>query len=325
MTWIAKNHKYTSNTHYYLGFSSIYCSKNIATPKPLSYTIQINSHHTRCKLYCIMLKSEKFYLIIKQRRDSLKSAQRHATKFGVSLQDMLLLLLNRLTFDGMRTVKILELENLLSKEYHTNIEDIIIPLLTSSQKVRISGDAIIFCSMEGEEEEEVTPDDSIILLNHPSLYGGELYGLIWSGGHILHHHHPFEITHFTNRFIQRRQNTVGKRRLVIQRCIFGIFDTLAGFLADLQASNTFGGNASAARNAGQKHEYLTKIKKSDTNPQYSDWHEIESKCSTTLTTSKTTTAITCGGDKSFFLKHHKFGINPCLSIHAEKIFLQFII
>ena len=66
-----------------------------------------------------------------------------------------------------------------------------------------------------------------------SLEHGEFYGycltLSFSG---------ISRTCIANRFMQRRQSTVGTGKPTIQHCILGISDTLAEFLAHLLTSNT---------------------------------------------------------------------------------------
>ena len=81
------------------------------------------------------------------------------------------------------------------------------------------------------------------------------------------------IKNFTNRFM-RYSRTVGRGRLAIRYCV--LLSKLAGFFIHLRTSKTFSGNVNAEKIARQKHEYLTKIKKSERNLLYSDQREMES-------------------------------------------------
>ena len=76
------------------------------------------------------------------------------------------------------------------------------------------------------------------------------------------------ITHFINRLIQCRQNTVVSPTGSIQHCIFS---KLAGFLEYLRAIiSCSNGTTYAKKNVRNNHEYLTRIKKSGKNLQYSN-------------------------------------------------------
>ena len=80
-----------------------------------------------------------------------------------------------------------------------------------------------------------------------------------------------KITHFTNRLMQCRQNTVVSLMGSIQHCIFCTVCTLAGFFTNLQAIiSCSNGTTYAKRDVRNNHEYLTRIKKSGKNLQYSN-------------------------------------------------------
>lgn len=145
MTWIVKNYKNNSETHYYVGFSSICRSGDIITPKALSYSIEISNDVPYCKCCQTILKSKKIHQKIVQRENNLELVQKKIGKFGVTLQGMVL---NNISSHDSRAAKISELKKLFN-EYFPQIylEDILILLLIFG-KIKISEDTITLCFVE---------------------------------------------------------------------------------------------------------------------------------------------------------------------------------
>lgn len=145
MTWITATLKEKSDTHYYLGLSSL--CKEASIDSESSYTVRIKYETSYCIKCKNMLKSKKIHHTIQQRYEKLSHAQKQEkTGNRPRLEKQLLNVIHH--SDTILPVKILELKETF-QHFHPeiNLEDIILPLVTS-RKVTVSGDLISPCFVE---------------------------------------------------------------------------------------------------------------------------------------------------------------------------------
>jgi len=139
MTRITATLKGTSNTHYYLGLSSL--CKNTRIESESSYMVRIQCDVSYCMTCQKMLKSKKIHHTIQQRYHNLNHTQdKERTENRPQLEEQLLNILHHM--DTILPAKLSQLKETFSHFYPAiNIEDIILPLVTS-RKVTVSGDLI---------------------------------------------------------------------------------------------------------------------------------------------------------------------------------------
>jgi len=139
MTWIAATLKGISNTHYYLGLTSL--CKNVRIESESSYTIRIKCDVSYCMTCQNMLKSKKIHHTIQKRYEKLSHVQ-DREKIGNRplLEKQLLNIIHH--NDTIIPARISEIKETF-QHFHPeiNLEDIILPLVTS-RKVTVSGDFI---------------------------------------------------------------------------------------------------------------------------------------------------------------------------------------
>jgi len=139
MTWITATLNGRSNTHYYLGLSSL--CKETSIDSESSHTVRIKYDVSYCVTCQSMLKSKKIHHTIQQRYEKLSHAQKQEkTGNRPRLEKQLLNIIHH--SDTILPVKISELKETFDYFHpEINIEDIILPLVTS-RKVIVSGDLI---------------------------------------------------------------------------------------------------------------------------------------------------------------------------------------
>lgn len=145
MTWITATLKEKSDTHYYLGLSSL--CKETSIDSESSYTVRIKYETSYCIKCKNMLKSKKIHDTIQQRYEKLSHAQKQEkTGNRPRLEKQLLNIIHH--NDTVLPVKISEIKETFNNFYpEIDIEDIILPLVTS-KKVIVSGDLISPCFLE---------------------------------------------------------------------------------------------------------------------------------------------------------------------------------
>ena len=132
------------------------------------------------------------------------------------------------------------------------------------------------------------------------------------------------LTNFTNRFMCRRQNTVGLDIRPLQRHILSICDTLVEFLAHLRTRDIQGlninrvGRVSRCNNESQLSSQNARILRGVFGLSKNSKMK-QASCEVSSTTFKNTiTSIMCGDGKLFFnTDSESRNYHP---IHAEKIF-----
>ena len=164
--------------------------------------------------------------------------------------------------------------------------------------------------------------NNTISLNCSSSCNGQL---VCGGGSRLHAFFS-NLRNFANRFVCRRQNTVGLDSQPLQRHILGIYDTLVEFLAHLRTRDTQNQNIKAIRRISrynnESHDLPSQKARTIKRGVFGFprnvmmWRVL---CELTSTTFKNTiTSIRCGDGKLFFSTDSES--RNYRSIHAEKIF-----
>jgi len=145
MTWIAATLKGITNTHYYLGLSSL--CKNTRIGSESSYMVRIKCDVSYCMTCQNMLKSKNIHHTIQQRYEKLSHVQgREKTGNRPRLEEQLLNIIHH--NDTIIPARISQLRETFNEFYPAiDIEDIILPLVTS-RKVTVSGDFISPSIME---------------------------------------------------------------------------------------------------------------------------------------------------------------------------------
>jgi len=144
MTWITATLKGISNTHYYLGLTSL--CKNTRIESESSYMVRIKCDVSYCMTCQNMLKSKKIHHTIQQRHEKLSHTQdkeEHVLEFLNDIKPLQYQLLNIIHHnDTIIPARISQLKETFNEFYpEINLEDIILPLVTS-RKVTVSGDFI---------------------------------------------------------------------------------------------------------------------------------------------------------------------------------------
>ena len=145
MTWITATLKGHTNTHYYLGLTSM--CKNARIESESSYTVRIKYDVSYCMTCQSMLKSKKIHHTIQDKYDKLNNIQENEkAENRPRLEEQLLNIIHH--SDTILPAKISQIKETFH-HFHPSIdiEDIILPLVTS-KKVKVSGNLISPCFVE---------------------------------------------------------------------------------------------------------------------------------------------------------------------------------